>query len=74
MQIKTEEDVSVLLKLLHHLLVVVNCWLHLTRRIDPAPVKVHSCQVATGVTVDHTVRVKHGHHFEDKVVSQDLSV
>lgn len=73
-QVENEEDISVLLKFLHHHLIMVDRRLHFPRRINPTPIEVNSGQIASGVTVDYTIRIQKRHNFEDKVVSKYLGI
>ena len=38
----------------------------------PAAIKITACQAAPIITINYTIGVKHGNHFEDEVLSEHL--
>ena len=43
------------------------------RRVSPSPIQIHSQNVASVVTFDDAVWIKHGHYLEDEKLPQSLS-
>jgi hypothetical protein len=52
---------------------MINTGVQLLIRIDPLPVKIYTCQVASGIPIYDTVWIEHRDYLEDKVVSKNAS-
>ena len=52
------------------LLGVPDCWVQRFTWILPSPVEIASCQAASVVSVDDTIRIQHRDDLEDEFVSQ----
>lgn len=70
MQIQEERQSSSGCHCLHQLLGMINCRVPVGIRFCPAPVQVHTMQVATITPIHHTIEVEHGDYFEDKRLAQ----
>eukprot|EP00349_Pseudokeronopsis_sp_Brazil_P001567 CAMPEP_0202964870 /NCGR_PEP_ID=MMETSP1396-20130829/8991_1 /ASSEMBLY_ACC=CAM_ASM_000872 /TAXON_ID= /ORGANISM="Pseudokeronopsis sp., Strain Brazil" /LENGTH=209 /DNA_ID=CAMNT_0049687339 /DNA_START=279 /DNA_END=906 /DNA_ORIENTATION=+ len=73
-QVAHQEYVPVLLQLLYQHFGVVDGGVQLPGWVDPAPIEVHSRQVAPRTPIDHPVHIQHRHYLEHKVVPQNLRI
>jgi hypothetical protein len=74
MQVKNQEKVSIFLQFFNHLLVMVNCRLHFSRWVNPAPIKINTSQVTSCVAIDDTIWIQERNDFENEVISQNLGI
>ena len=74
MQININLELSVLMLLEDGLLNSPNSRLFVRGRVDIVPIEILSQGVQPEVPTVHPVWVEHGHHFEDKLVSEDLTL
>ena len=57
---------------LQQLLRIVNCWMKQFRWIWPSSVQVCSNVVASIISIHNSIRVQHGHYFENECLSKHL--
>ena len=74
MQVTEKYQRSLRRELLDQLLSTINCRVKDLRGVLPPSVQIAASKWASVISVDHTIRVKHGNNFEDKVVSEVLSL
>ena len=72
MEIAVKYEVSLFFHALDQLLCMINSWMKFLIRVDPLTIEVHQTQVASIIANDDTIRVEHGHYFEDEIFSEDL--
>ena len=71
MDVTDQEDFTILLEFLNQHLGMIDAWVQLFVRLYPLAVQVHTGEIASGVSIYDSVRVKHWDDLKDKVVSQD---
>jgi len=69
MKITEEEDRSRIKSLLHHQLSMVISRVQLVIGSNPLPIEVNTCQTASIIANNDTIRVQHRYDFKDESVS-----
>ena len=71
-KVNVQQQISLLLGLFYQELCVVYSRVKFSGRLQPLPVKVCSCQIASVVSDYDSVNVQHRDDLKDEVVSQNL--
>ena len=73
-EVSEDEKLALLHEAVDHLLRVVNGRMEHLRWCFPASIQIAAGQRAPVISVDDTVRVQHGDHLEDEVLSENLGL
>eukprot|EP00350_Pseudokeronopsis_sp_OXSARD2_P008100 CAMPEP_0170550902 /NCGR_PEP_ID=MMETSP0211-20121228/8912_1 /TAXON_ID=311385 /ORGANISM="Pseudokeronopsis sp., Strain OXSARD2" /LENGTH=390 /DNA_ID=CAMNT_0010857721 /DNA_START=52 /DNA_END=1224 /DNA_ORIENTATION=- len=74
MHITEDQNLMVYVHLSGEELGVVDCGVEELGGVDPAPVQVHSQDIASVVSLGHSVRIQHRNYLEDEGLSEELSL
>ena len=69
--ITNQEDFSIFLELFNHHFGMIDRRMQLFVWIDPLTIQVYSGQIASSISINHTIRIQHWNDLKYKVVTEN---